>query len=75
MRGLLPAPYFAAGEARETTKETDDRYRPLLRIHYEKFARGRCVSVDLRNHQELKGIRANKPLWDRSVITSRSVGV
>ncbi len=75
MRGLLPAPYFAAGAARGTTKKTGDRYRPLLRTHCEKSARGRCVSADLRNHQELKGIRAEKPLRERSVITSHAVGV
>ena len=75
MRGLLPAPYFAAGAARETTKETGDRYRPLLRTHCEQFARGRYISADLRNHQELKGIRAEKPLRERSVITSHAVGV
>ena len=75
MRGLLPTPYFASGEALGTTKETGDRYRPLLRTHCEKFAIGRCVSADLRNHQELKGIRAEKPLRRRSVITSHAVGV
>jgi len=75
VRGLLPASHLAAGSARGTTKETGDRYRPLLRIHCEKFARGRCVSADLRNHQELKGIRAEKPLRERSVITSHAVGV
>ena len=75
MRGLLPAPYFAAGAARGTTKKTGDRYRPLLRTHCEKSARGRWVSADLRNPQELKGIRAEKPLWERSVITSHAVGV
>ena len=75
MRGLLPTPYFASGEALGTTKETGDRCRPLLRTHCEKFARGRCISADLRNTQELKGIRAEKPLRKRSVITSHSVGV
>jgi hypothetical protein len=41
---------------------------PLLRTHSEKFARGRCISADLRNHQELKGIRAEKPLRERGVF-------
>ena len=68
MRGLLSASYFAAGAVREATKETGDRYRPLLRTHCEKFVRGRCISADLRNHQELKGIRAEKPLRERGVI-------
>ena len=68
MRGLLPTPYFASGEALGTTKETSDRYRPLLRTHCEKFVRGRCISADLRNTQELKGIRAEKPLRERGVI-------
>ena len=75
MRGLLIAPYFAAGAVLGTTKETSDRYRPLLRTHCEKIERGRCVSADLRNHQELKGIRAEKPLRERSVITPHAVGV
>jgi hypothetical protein len=75
LRGLLLTHYFASGEALGTTKETGDRYRPLLRTHCEKFAIGRCVSADLRNHQELKGIRAEKPLRRRSVITSHTVGV
>ncbi len=75
MRGRLPVPYFAAGAARETTKKTGDRYGPLLRTHCKKCARSRCVSADLRNHQELKGIRAGRPLRERSVITSRAVGV
>ena len=68
MRGLLLTPYFASGAALGTTKETSDRYRPLLRTHCEKFARGRCISADLRNTQELKGIRAEKPLRERGVI-------
>ena len=68
MRGLLPTPYLASGAALGTTKETGDRYRPLLRTHCEKFARGRCISADLRNTQELKGIRAEKPLRERGVI-------
>ena len=68
MRGLLPTPYFASGEALGTTKETGDRCRPLLRTHCELFARGRCISADLRNTQELKGIRAEKPLRERGVI-------
>ena len=63
----LPTPYFASGEALGTTKETADRYRPLLRTHCDKFARGRCISADLRNTQELNGIRAEKPLWERGV--------
>ena len=75
MLGLLPVPYFAAGVARGTTKKTGDRYHPLLRTLCEKFARGRCVSADLRNPQDLKGIRAEKPLRERYVITSHSVGV
>jgi len=75
VRGLLPTPYFASGEALGTTKETGDRYRPLLRTHCEKFASGRCISADLRNPQELKGIRTEKPLRRRSVNTSHSVGV
>ncbi len=68
MRGLLPTPYLASGAALGTTKETSDRYRPLLRTHCEKFVRGRCISADLRNTQELKGIRAEKPLRERGVI-------
>ena len=68
MRGLLLTPYFASGAPLGTTKETSDRYRPLLRAHCEKFARGRCISADLRNTQELKGIRAEKPLRERGVI-------
>ena len=68
MRGLLPTPYFASGEALGTTKETGDRCRPLLRTHCELFALGRCISADLRNTQELKGIRAEKPLRERGVI-------
>ena len=68
MRGLLLTPYFASGAALGTTEETSDRYRPLLRTHCEKFARGRCISAGLRNHQELKGIRAEKPLRERGVI-------
>ena len=68
MRGLLLTPYFASGAALGTTKETSDRYRPLLRTHCEKFVRGRCISADLRNTQELKGIRAEKPLRERGVI-------
>ena len=68
MRGLLLTPYFASGAALGTTKETSDRYRPLLRTHYEKFARGRCISADPRNTEELKGIRAEKPLRERGVI-------
>lgn len=68
MRWLLLTPYFASGAALGTTKETSDRYRPLLRTHCEKFARGRCISPDLRNTQELKGICAEKPLLERGVI-------
>ena len=68
MRWLLLTPYFASGAALGTTKETSDRYRPLLRTHCEKLARGRCISADLRNTQELKGIRAEKPLQERGVI-------
>ena len=68
MRGLLPTPYLASGAALGTTKETGDRYRPLLRTHCEKFARGRCISADLRNPQELKGIRTEKPLRERGII-------
>ena len=68
MRRLIPAPYFAAGSARGTTKEAGERYRPLMRTHCEKFARGRCISADLRNLQELKGIRAEKPFRERGVI-------
>ncbi len=67
MCGLLPAPYLTSGTALETTKETADRYRPLLGAHCEKFARGRCISVDRRNTQGLKGIRAEKPLRERGV--------
>ncbi len=68
MCGLLRTPYFASGAALGTTKETSDRYRPLPRTDCEKFARGRCISADLRNTQELKGIRAEKPLRERGVI-------
>ena len=68
MRGLLLTPYFASGAALGTTKETSDRYRPLLRTHCEKFARGRYISADQRNTQELTGIRAEKPLRERGVI-------
>ena len=68
MRGLRPSPYFASGEALGTTKETGDRYRPLLRTHCEKFARGRCISAGLRSTQELKGIRAETPLRKQGVI-------
>ena len=68
MRGLLPTPYDTSGTALGTTKETADRYHPLLRTHCEKFARGRSFSADLRNTQELKGIRAEKPLQERGVI-------
>ena len=68
MRGLLPTPYVASGTALGTTKETAERYRPVLRTHCEKFVCGRCISADLRNHQELKGIRAEKPLRERDVI-------
>ena len=68
MRGLLIPPYFASGAALETTGETGDRYRPLLRTHGEKFARGRCSSVGMSNSQELKGIREEKPLRERGVI-------
>jgi hypothetical protein len=75
VRRLLSAPYFAAGAVRGTTRETSDRYRPLLRTHCEKLERGRCVSADLRNRQELKGIRAENPLRECSVITSCSGGV
>ena len=69
MRGLLPTPYVTSGTALGTIKETADRYHPLLRTHCEKFARGRCISADLRNTQELNGIRAEKPLRERGVIT------
>lgn len=75
VRGLLLAPYFAAGAVRGTTKETGDRYRPLLRTHCEKFAHSRCISADLRNPQELKRIRAKRPLHEGSVITSHAIGV
>ena len=68
MRGLRPSPYYASGAARGTTKETPEGYRPLLRTHCEKFARGRWISADLRNTQELKGISAEKPLRERGVI-------
>ena len=68
MCGLLPAPYLTSGTALGTTKEAADRYRPLLRTHCEKFARGRCISVDLRNTQELDGIRAEKPIRERGII-------
>jgi len=68
VRGLLPTPYFASGEALGTTKETGDTCRPFLRTDCEKFERGRCFSADLRNTQELKGIRAEKPLRERGVI-------
>ena len=68
MRGLRPSPYFASGEALGTTKETGDRHRPVLRTHCEKFALCRCISAGLRNTQELKGIRAEKPLWERGEI-------
>ncbi len=70
MHGLLPTPYFASGEALGTTKETGERCSPLLRTDCEKFARGRCISADLRNTQELKGIRAEKPRWERGLIIS-----
>ncbi len=63
-------PYFASGEALGTTKETGERCSPLLRTDCEKFARGRCISADLRNTQELKGIRAEKPRWERGLIIS-----
>ena len=68
VRLTLPTPYFASGEALETTKEAADRYRPLLRTHCEKCARGRCVSADRRNTQELKGIRAEMLIRERGVI-------
>ncbi len=68
MRGLLPTPYFASGEALGTTKETGDRHRPLLCTHCKKFARGWRISADLRNTQELNGIRAEKPLRERGEI-------
>ena len=68
VRGLLPTPYFASGEELGTTKETSDRCRPLLRTACEKFARGRCISADLRITQELKGICEEKPLRERGVI-------
>ena len=68
MCGLLPTPYFTSGTALGTTKEIADRSRPLLRTHCEKFACGRCISVDLSHTQELKGIRAEKPLRERGVI-------
>ena len=75
MRGLLSTPYFASGDALGAIKETGDIYRPLLRTHCEKFARGRCISADLRNHQELKRIRAEKPLRERGVsILSAEAG-
>jgi len=70
VRGLLPMPYFASGEALGTTKETGERCSPLLRTDCEKFARGRCISADLRNTQELKGIRAEKPRMERGLIIS-----
>ena len=68
VRLTLPTPYFASGEALGTTKETADRYRPLLRTHCEKCVRGRCVSADRRNTQELKGIRAEMLIRERGVI-------
>jgi len=70
VHGLLPTPYFASGEALGTTKEAGERCSPLLRTDCEKFARGRCISADLRNTQELKGIRAEKPRWERGLIIS-----
>ena len=69
MCGHLPMPYFASGTALGTIKETADRYHPLLRTHCEKFARGQCISAYLLNTQELNGIRAEKPLRERGVIT------
>jgi len=84
VRGLLPTPYFASGTVPETTKETGDRYRLLLRTHCEKFAHGRCISADLRNTQKLKGLRpspsgagrnysfseAGQDLFDRKAIAT-----
>jgi hypothetical protein len=54
--------------------ETRDRFHPPLRTDYAKFACGRYNSADLRNTQELKGIRAEKPLRRCVVITSTAVG-
>ena len=68
MRGLLTTPYLASGEALGSTRKTPNRYRPLLRTYCEKFARGRCISADPRNPQELNGIRAETPLLERGVI-------
>ena len=68
MHWLLPTPYFASGEAVGTTKETADRYSPLMHTHSKKFALGRCISADLGNTEELNGIRAKMPLLERGTI-------
>jgi len=65
---LLSPPCFTSGEVLGTTKETGDRHRPLLCTHCKKFARGWRISADLRNTQELNGIRAEKPLRERGEI-------
>ena len=41
---------------------------PLLHTHSKKFARGRCISADLGNTEELNGIRAKMPLLERGTI-------
>jgi len=46
-----------------------------LRAFRYRIERGRCVSAELRNPQELKGIRAEMPFRERSVITSHAVCV
>lgn len=71
---LHPTPYFGTEEAPAITKEPANRFGPLARTIGEKFVRCRCISAELHTTEELNGIRAEKPLRERSIITSLAVG-